>query len=59
MTGLTAAQINTGIKRNVRTITRLPEPVGRWICHLCPWPAWRTGGYQDWMDHYLHHHQED
>lgn len=41
----------------IEVIPVTPERTGRWICHLCPWPTWQTGTYQDSQDHYQTEHQ--
>lgn|GEM_PF-5943389 len=60
MSRLTPVQIQTGIKRNVTDLGPKPvtePPKGRWRCHLCPFPAWQTGTYDDWKDHYRTHQE--
>lgn len=34
-----------------------PEQVGRWRCHLCPWPRWVRGTYGEWMEHWMRHEE--
>lgn len=36
----------------------LEAAVGRWKCHLCPFPTWTSGTYQDWKDHYETHRED-
>jgi hypothetical protein len=60
MTGLTPDQIAFGTKAKMASLGPAPppNPPGRWICHLCPWPRWRTGTYQQWLDHWHTHLEE-
>lgn len=58
MSRLTADQIAFGSKAKMTPLSPpKPEQVGRWRCHLCPWPRWVRGTYGEWMEHWMRHEE--